>query len=86
LLAPACQCPGLGKLWLTKWWVWVAAANVGTTGSCHRFQHALATLMLESGADIRIYTPVAICQLKAVHEATHPGQHEAEDDYSNLDV
>jgi integrase/recombinase XerD len=49
----------------------------------------MATLMLENGADIRfiqamlghadlkstqIYTHVAVTQLKAIHEATHPAR------------
>jgi integrase/recombinase XerD len=80
---------------------YVQAANLGKTGSCHLFRHTLATLMLENGADIRfiqamlgharldttaIYTQVAIRQLKAVYEATHPGQHEANDGHGSLDV
>ena len=57
------------------------------SGSCHLFRHAMATLMLENGADVRmiqailghvklttteIYTHVAITKLKQVHTATHP--------------
>lgn len=66
----------------------VKAANIGKTGSCHLFRHAMATLMLEGGADVRmvqamlghaslnttaLYTHVAIKALKEVHERTHPG-------------
>jgi integrase/recombinase XerD len=66
----------------------VKAANIGKTGSCHLFRHAMATLMLERGADVRmvqamlghaslnttaLYTHVAIRALKEVHERTHPG-------------
>ena len=66
----------------------VKAANIGKTGSCHLFRHAMATLMLEGGADVRmvqamlghaslnttaLYTHVAIRALKEVHERTHPG-------------
>jgi integrase/recombinase XerD len=67
---------------------YVKAAKIGKTGSCHLFRHAMATLMLEGGADVRmiqamlghasldttaIYTNVAIRKLKAIHEQTHPG-------------
>jgi integrase/recombinase XerD len=64
------------------------AAGVTKKGSCHLFRHAMATLMLERGADIRYiqeilghstlettqaYTKVSIQKLKEIHEATHPG-------------
>jgi len=67
---------------------YVSAADLGKTGSCHLFRHAMATLMLEGGADIRhiqeilghasvatteIYTQVSIRRLQAVHASTHPG-------------
>ena len=66
----------------------VKAANIGKSGSCHLFRHAMATLMLEGGADVRmvqamlghasldttaLYTHVAIRTLKEVHDRTHPG-------------
>lgn len=66
----------------------VKAANIGKSGSCHLFRHAMATLKLEGGADVRmvqamlghasldttaLYTHVAIRTLKEVHERTHPG-------------
>ena len=63
-------------------------AGIGKTGACHLFRHAMATMMLENGADIRfiqqmlghasvettqIYTHVSIQKLKEIHNATHPG-------------
>jgi len=68
---------------------YVTAANIGKKGSCHLFRHAMATLMLEGGADIRfiqamlghadlsttqIYTQVSIRKLKEIHTATHPAR------------
>jgi integrase/recombinase XerD len=62
-------------------------AGIGKVGSCHLFRHAMATLMLENGADIRfiqemlghadigtteIYTQVSMKKLKEVHARTHP--------------
>ena len=69
---------------------YIEQAKIGKVGSCHLFRHTMATLMLESGADIRfiqamlghaslettsIYTLVSIKKLKEVHELTHPGAH-----------
>ncbi len=66
---------------------YIDQANIGKGGSCHLFRHAMATLMLENGADIRyiqqmlghanletteIYTHVSIRKLKDIHMATHP--------------
>jgi integrase/recombinase XerD len=67
----------------------IKAANIGKSGSCHLFRHAMATQMLENGADIRyiqvmlghaslestkIYTQVSIKKLKDIHTATHPAR------------
>ncbi len=62
-------------------------AQIAKKGSCHLFRHAMATQMLEHGADVRyiqemlghaelsttqIYTHVSITKLCEVHDATHP--------------
>ena len=67
---------------------YLRAAGV-EAGSCHLFRHAMATQMLENGADIRfiqailghaqlttteIYTHVTIAKLKEVHALTHPAE------------
>jgi integrase/recombinase XerD len=67
----------------------VEAAGITTPGACHVFRHAMATHMLENGADIRfiqamlghanlettqIYTQVSMTKLKQIHEATHPAR------------
>lgn len=67
----------------------VEAIGISTPGACHLFRHAMATHMLENGADIRyiqvmlghanlettqIYTRVSITKLKEVHAATHPAR------------
>ena len=65
----------------------IVAADITKKGACHLFRHAMATQMLENGADVRfiqemlghanldttqIYTHVSIGKLQAVHAATHP--------------
>ena len=65
------------------------AAGIDKPGACHLFRHAMATHMLENGADIRfiqailghaqlttteIYTHVSIAKLKEVHALTHPAE------------
>jgi integrase/recombinase XerD len=67
----------------------VEAAGITTPGACHVFRHAMATHMLENGADIRfiqamlghanlettqIYTQVSMTKLKEIHAATHPAR------------
>ena len=65
------------------------SAGLQLPGSCHLLRHAMATHMLNNGADIRyiqamlghadltstqIYTHVAIRKLQEVHAQTHPAQ------------
>lgn len=76
---------------------YLVQADIHLTGSCHLLRHAMATHMLENGADIRylqamlghsnlqateIYTHVSIRKLQAVHAATHPSEQEAEEEES----
>lgn len=64
-------------------------AQIDKPGACHLFRHAMATHMLENGADIRfiqamlghsdlsttqIYTQVSIEKLREIHTATHPAK------------
>ncbi len=66
---------------------YIQAAGIDKPGACHLFRHAMATHMLENGADIRfiqamlghadlsttqLYTQVSIDKLKQIHAATHP--------------
>ncbi|MDQ3039470.1 MAG: site-specific tyrosine recombinase XerC, partial [Pseudomonadota bacterium] len=75
--------PGLGQLTRRH----LKSAGITKKGACHLFRHAMATQMLENGADVRyiqemlghanldttqIYTHVSIGKLQAVHAATHP--------------
>ena len=68
---------------------YIKKAGLDVPGSCHLFRHAMATHMLENGADIRfiqamlghadlsttqIYTQVSIEKLKQIHAATHPAR------------
>jgi integrase/recombinase XerD len=65
------------------------AVGIDKPGACHLFRHAMATHMLENGADIRyiqmmlghvnlstteIYTHVSIKKLKEIHSTTHPAK------------
>jgi len=77
---------------------YVDSADIGKRGSYHLFRHAMATLILENGADIRfiqamlghaklettqIYIQVSIRKLKEIHEATHPAKDERTDKLSD---
>lgn len=68
---------------------YIQCSGIGKKGCCHLFRHAMATLMLEGGADIRyiqqmlgharlttteIYTQVNITRLAEVHRQTHPAE------------
>jgi len=66
---------------------YIEQAGINKPGACHLFRHAMATLMLENGADIRfiqrmlghediatteLYTQVSLKALREVHSRTHP--------------
>ena len=68
---------------------YIQQAGITVPGSCHLFRHAMATHMLENGADIRfiqvmlghadlstteIYTRVSIEKLREIHTARHPAK------------
>ena len=68
---------------------YIGQAGFAVPGSCHLFRHAMATHMLENGADVRyiqamlghanlnttqIYTKVSITKLQQIHAATHPAR------------
>jgi len=70
-------------------------AGISKPGGCHLFRHAMATHMLDNGADIRhiqamlghsnlsstqIYTKVSNQRLKDVHRQTHPAAWVDEDE------
>ncbi|MEF9406636.1 site-specific tyrosine recombinase XerC, partial [Ralstonia solanacearum species complex bacterium KE055] len=69
-------------------------AGIQKPGATHLLRHAMATHMLEAGADVRvlqallghanlntteIYTHVSIEHLRAIHDATHPARLQRED-------
>jgi integrase/recombinase XerD len=71
--------------WVRKY---VQMSGVAPQGACHLFRHAMATAMLDQGADLRfiqkmlghaslestqLYTHVSLQKLKEVHSAYHPG-------------
>lgn len=73
---------------------YIRASGISKWGSCHLFRHAMATQMLENGADLRwiqamlghasvestqIYTQVSIRALAAVHASTHPAERDEEE-------
>lgn len=66
---------------------YMKSAGIDAPGSCHLLRHAMATHMLENGAELRfiqamlghadiqatqIYTHVSVRKLQEIHAATHP--------------
>ncbi|WP_448511198.1 site-specific tyrosine recombinase XerC [Photorhabdus sp. MH8.4] len=79
---------------------YIRAAGIEKKGACHLFRHAMATQMLENGADLRwiqamlghasvestqVYTQVSIRALQAVHASTHPAEQMADEKVSDAD-
>jgi len=79
---------------------YVEEAGINKPGACHLFRHAMATAMLEGGADTRfiqqmlghadlkttqIYTQVSITKLQQVYAQTHPAAKEAEAEPTSLE-
>jgi integrase/recombinase XerD len=73
--------------WSLDVWVTNYLKQCGQRGSCHRFRHAMATAMMDQGADLRhiqeilghesisttqVYTHTSIEKIKQVYHATHP--------------
>jgi len=73
---------------------YIKKSGLDVQGSCHLFRHAMATHMLENGADIRfiqamlghtdlsttqIYTQVSIQKLRQIHAATHPAKEQEQE-------
>jgi len=74
-------------------------AGIDVLGSCHLLRHAMATHMLENGAELRfiqamlghanlsatqIYTHVSIRKLQQVHAETHPAKLERDEEQQQL--
>lgn len=74
---------------------YLRTAGIEVIGSCHLLRHAMATHMLENGADIRfiqamlghsdltsteVYTHVSIRKLQEIHTATHPAKLESKNE------
>ncbi len=72
-------------------------AGIDVPGSCHLLRHAMATHMLDNGAELRfiqamlghanlsatqMYTHVSIRKLQQVHAMTHPADQSTDDGYA----